>query len=193
MDNCALLSKQETLLNSLLTYFKNESFIEQMLPIIQGQSNISLRVLDWFVTNYAKKNNIVYSIIDSTVSIPFNVYLDYRLQLKAYNKKLFDPFCRKSRIKIDYKNKIVDTTVGQLNFFKWSIKNKILKYVEEHLTDIIKDMNASYKKNKSKNPDEKYEKNITVESNKKERHELSISATKTINKHDNIKIVVSFD
>jgi len=188
MDNSALQSKQEMLLTSLLSYFKTDSCIEQMIPIIKGQSSISLRVLDWFVTNYAKKNNVMYPIINSNITTAFNVYLDYRLQLKAFNKKLFDPFCRRSRIKLEYKNQIIDTTVGQLNFFRWAIKNKILIYVEQNINEIVKDMNSSYKKNKTT-----CIKNITVQTNKKERHELSVSATKTINRHDNIKIIVSFD
>ena len=39
---------------------------KEMLPIVTGCSHtkVSLRVLDWFVTNYAKKNFIVYNVLD---------------------------------------------------------------------------------------------------------------------------------
>ena len=82
------------------------------MPIINGQSKISLRVMDWFVTNYSKKNNISYlinkdgniinSISDNQTGKEFVVYLDYKLQLKGYQKKQFDPFCRRSRINFYY-------------------------------------------------------------------------------------------
>ncbi|MFM7979984.1 MAG: hypothetical protein ACKPKO_11780, partial [Candidatus Fonsibacter sp.] len=56
------------------------------------------RVLDWFVTNYSKKNNIIYELSeDSSSERYFNVFLQYKCQLKAYKKKMFDPFCRKTR------------------------------------------------------------------------------------------------
>ena len=38
------------------------------------------------------------------------------------------------------------TTVGQLNFFKWAIENKIIDYIKEHLESIDTDMNTNIKK-----------------------------------------------
>ena len=57
-----------------------------MIPIITGKSKISLRVLDWLVTNYAKKNNIIYELSNSKIR-HFNMYLEYKSQLKAYEVK----------------------------------------------------------------------------------------------------------
>ena len=37
-------------------------FLKQMMNIINGESNISLRIIDWFVTDFAKKNYTVYEI-----------------------------------------------------------------------------------------------------------------------------------
>ena len=129
--------KQNLLMNSLETFFKKKENLDVIMPIINGQSKISLRVMDWFVTNYSKKNNISYlinkdgniinSISDNQTGKEFVVYLDYKLQLKGYQKKQFDPFCRRSRINFYYDgNKSLVTTVGQLNFFRWTIQNSVL-------------------------------------------------------------------
>jgi len=70
------------------------------------------------------------------------VHDNYKCQLKEYNKKNFDPFCRWNRIRMYYdKNKFFYTTIAQLNFFKWAIEKHILDYVIENLETIEKSMN----------------------------------------------------
>ena len=103
-------------------FFNNYSNINSMLPIINGESDISLRIIDWFVTNYSKKNNIL-QYNDSQL---FNVYTNYKKQLKAYLKKQFDPFCRRNMINYNYNNNddYLETTVGQLNFSNGQLKTK---------------------------------------------------------------------
>ena len=64
---------------------------EKILPIVTGNSEISLRVLDYFVTNYSKYNDVK---IKKKNNINYNVYQDYKNKLKSYNKRFFDPFCR---------------------------------------------------------------------------------------------------
>ena len=112
-------SKKDLLMHSLIHFFKNSDNLNQVIPIITGKSDISLRILDWFVTNYSKKNNIHYQVNDINGKVKnFIVYLDYKAQLKAYSKKNFDPFCRRERISfIDHNNTDLITTIGQLNFF----------------------------------------------------------------------------
>ena len=116
-------SKQDLLMVSLTQFFKGKNNLNKMLKIIYGKSSISLRILDWFVTNYSKKFNIMYDIIDKDNNLKkFNVFIEYKSQLKSYSKKQFDPFCRRERISFyDTDNKEIITTVGQLNFFRWSI------------------------------------------------------------------------
>jgi len=151
-----------------------------MLPIINGQSKISLRIIDWFVTNYSKKKNTSFiKKIDDKHQERWEVYVNYKKQLKAYSKKQFDPFCRRERINFYYnEDKSIVTTVGQLNFFRWAIENKIVNYIDKELCGIEKDMNNSLR-------------NLTRDKNKK-RHELSVSATKKLNKH-NVKIIIKFE
>jgi hypothetical protein len=141
------LTQNDLLTAKLLTFFKRNDFepLKIMLDVINGESSISLRIIDWFSTNYAKKNYTVYTIPESG-SKPerrFKVYLDYKLNLKAYSKKRFDPFCRWDRITFPYiNNTYIQTTVGQLNFFKWAIENRVIHYIEANYRDIEHDMNS---------------------------------------------------
>ena len=180
-----VVSKKDLLMQSLISFFMTRVNLDKIIPIITGKSKISLRILDWFVTNFSKKNNINYELfLENGQKKNFIVYLDYKSQLKAYSKKNFDPFCRRERISfIDHDNNELITTVGQLNFFRWSIENNILSYVNDNYDIIEKDMNISLK-NLYKKKD--------GDNTRRKRTELSISATKTVNKH-NVSIVVKFD
>ena len=91
--------KEETLINFLIGYYKNK--MELLKDILNQNTPLSLRLLDWLVTNYAKKYNIIYPLYRENEVIYFNIYLDYKNQLKAYSKKFFDPFCRQKRILIN--------------------------------------------------------------------------------------------
>jgi hypothetical protein len=179
-------SKKDLLMQSLINFFTNREYLDQVIPIITGKSKVSLRILDWFVTNYSKKNNTHFQVEDIKLKIKnFIVYLDYKAQLKAYSKKSFDPFCRRERISfIDHDNKELITTVGQLNFFRWGIENNILSYINENFDIIETDMNNSLRN--------LYKKKDGEEKNRRKRTELSVSATKTVNKH-NVSIIVQFD
>ena len=197
--------KQDLLMESLIKYYFNNKKINSILNIINGISTISLRVLDWFVTNYSKKNNIIYLIksdIDNTSRL-FNVYLDYKQQLKGYSKKQFDPFCRRGRIQFYYNNtEYITTTVGQLNFFRWANNYNILEYIKKNVQTIEKDMNESYKNQygtvhkKSKQNDLKLKSvNVKIHKQKpkrKKRHELSKSACKSVTKY-NTRVTLLFD
>jgi len=180
-------TQNELLLNNLMDFYKNDYYLNRMLKIITGESKISLRIVDWFATNYAKKNYTLYPIHSSNGDIiRFKVYFDYKLKLKAYSKKRFDPFCRWDRISIPYKNGTsIETTIGQLNFFKWAIENKVIEYIEENYDTIEKDMNNRNSTSKRK------ETVVDNSKTRKKREELSISATKSIKKEE-VEIVVQF-
>jgi len=177
-------TQNELLLNKLLSYYKDSNNLDTMLSIINGDSKISLRIVDWFATNYAKKNYTVYNNLQNN---RFKVYNDYKLKLKAYSKRRFDPFCRWDRITIPYKeNTLIQTTIGQLNFFKWALENNVIKFIEENYSAIEQDMNLRNSTSKRKeltNPQTK---------TRKKREELSISATKSIKKED-VEIIVEFN
>lgn len=182
----AYTTQNDLLLNKLEMYYKDTSKLSRMLSIINGDSNISLRIVDWFVTNYAKKQFTCYELPKSKTR--FKVYNDYKLNLRSYSKKRFDPFCRWERISIPYiDDTSIQTTIGQLNFFKWAIDNSVIEYIEQNYKIIERDMNernSTAKKNdKEVNLDNK---------TRKKREELSQLATRSMKK-ENIEIVVSFN
>lgn len=114
----------------------------RILPILTGESPISLRVVDWFVTNYARVHQTVYKLAAQGEEAYFLVYPHYKAQLKAFSKRQFDPFCRRERVEFVYDGKnALETTVGQLNFFRWALLHGVLDYIESHLSEIEKDMN----------------------------------------------------
>lgn len=203
----SLTDKKDRLMTKLTEFFTlDKKNIDKMLPIVREEHKISLRILDWFVTNYSKKYNINYTKTDGN---QFNVYLKYKDQLKAYSKRQFDPFRRRERITFYYETKkCIATTVGQLNFFKWAIENEILNYVLKNYSkiedDMMKSMREKYKNKKKKiNNSKLITKNNNNSSSKKhkkqfdttlksKRKELSISATKTVTKQY-VKVIVTFD
>jgi len=187
------ITQNDLLLKNLMIFYNTEENdnLDKMLRIITGESKISLRIVDWFATNYAKKYYTLY-VIDQTVenvARRFKVYDDYKLKLKAYSKKRFDPFCRWDRISSPYKyGNCIETTIGQLNFFKWALENKVVDYIEQNYETIEKDMN-------NRNSTSKRKELLLVGDNsktRKKREELSISATKSIKK-EKVEIVVQFN
>jgi hypothetical protein len=192
-----------------MVFYENRDHLDKMMRIINGESKISLRIVDWFVTNFAKKHYTIYelssprnrenqsNLFSIEEKIRFKVYNDYKLKLKAYSKKRFDPFCRWERISIPYDSeKIMETTIGQLNFFKWAIENKIVDYIETNYAAIEDDMNHRNSTSKRRSPTDKsceieYESTDNTKTRKK-REELSVSACKCIKK-ETVKIVVKFN
>jgi len=197
MNNSNYTTQNDLLLKNLMIFYKTYDLdgiyntnnnLDKILKIITGETKISLRIVDWFATNYAKKYYTLY-VIEGThdnVTRRFKVYDDYKLKLKAYSKKRFDPFCRWDRISIPYKNGTsIETTIGQLNFFKWTLENKVIEYIEQNYAEIEKDMN-------NRNSTSKRKEIITDNSKtRKKREELSISATKSIKK-EKVEIIVQF-
>jgi hypothetical protein len=167
-------SREQLVLHRLTTFYSNEVHLARIRSILSGESKISLRLIDWLVTNYAKKFNISYvTKKDARYVI---VYLTYKSHLKAYSKKMFDPFCRWTRVNFHG----VSTTVGQLNFFAWAMEDDIIDYLFAHHDDIHADMETRMSAGEKK-----------TEHTRKKRHELSHSATKSLKHHD-VKITVSF-
>lgn len=163
------MSKKDILLGSLLEFYKEQNNFDTFLEFIEKKSDMALRTLDWFSTNYTKYKKVIINGID--------IQCDYRQQLKGYQKEFFDPFRRKDRVYIRYeklptdgykleciseaeneemsKNEsttniktVVITTVGQLNFFRWAIRRGIINYINNHIEDIQNSQNILIKKRK---------------------------------------------
>ena len=192
-------TQNELLLTKLMDFYSDKCNMNKLVNVVNGESKTSLRIIDWFVTNFAKEYFTVYTIPAKTRCSTvingeenkerFKVFNSYKLELKAYNKSRFDPFCRRDRITIPYNETTgMVTTIGQLNFFKWAIENRILEYIEENFEAIENDMNSRNSISKKKTPDSKTD---IDNKTRKKREELSISACKIIKK-DILSIVVKF-
>jgi hypothetical protein len=132
--------KQELIIASLQRFYTARDDLNEVVELLKGTSEISLRLVDWFVTNYAKVHSTAYTANGQE----FVVYMNYKNQLKAYSKKLFDPFCRRERISFQVPgHEPFLTTVGKLNFFRWAIEKDILTYIKGHQTEIEREMNVS--------------------------------------------------
>jgi len=139
--------KQELIISSLQRFYSNRDDLNEIVELLKGTGSISLRLIDWFVTNYSKVHSTSY-IFNSQ---EFVVYMNYKNQLKAYSKKLFDPFCRRERISFQIPgHDAFLTTVGKLNFFRWALEKGILTYIKGHQEEIEKEMNAAMKEQAKK-------------------------------------------
>ena len=187
--------KMDILLDSLYRYYGISKNMKKLLDVVNNNSKVSLRIIDWFVTNYSKKFNVFYTLYKTPcgkvtftsegneIYKQFNTYKSYKSQLKSFSKKRFDPFCRRQRIQFSCNEEQIETTVGQLNFFKWAIDNLIIDYIKLHYSEIEEDMNESYNmiKKQKKNSKER-----------KKREELSKSASRGLN-YNQVKIILDFD
>ena len=180
----ARITQNSLIMQNLMEFYNKDNNLEVMLSIINGDSSISLRIVDWFATNYAKQYYVTYA---TTNEPRFKVYVDYKLKLRSYSKRRFDPFCRWERISIPYNDgEYIQTTIGQLNFFKWALENNVIKYIQDHYSEIEADMNnrnSTSKRRRSSGPANK---------TRKKREELSVSASKTVHREE-VEIVVKFN
>jgi len=136
------ISSQENILLSNIEKFYKKNLVNtsEIINIMKGQSVISMRLIDYFVTNYSKKYRVNYKIKRNDIKENFNVFTSYKSQLKAYNKKYFDPFSRGNRIPLFFKDDCIITTIGQLNFFRWFYINKVHVFIESNLSKIENDL-----------------------------------------------------
>lgn len=168
--------KHDVLLKSLEKFYDDSATFETFQHVVTGQTRMSLRVLDWLVTNYSKKKNVVYTTRVGDRDVAFNLFLEYKSALKGFSKRLMDPFCRRGRVSF----KGVETTCGQLNFFRWAITYGVLDYATQHHDDIENDMLASIQ--------HRYGKAGDASSKRKELSKAAIkSCTATT-----VKVVVKF-
>lgn len=169
--------KHDVLLKSLEKFYDDPAIFDIFKNVVTGQTRMSLRVLDWLVTNYSKKKNVVYTARVGDRDVAFNLFLEYKSALKGFSKRLMDPFCRRGRVCF----KGVETTCGQLNFFRWAITHGVLDYATQHHDDIEQDMLNSIQHRYGNKTDDSTTK----------RKELSKAAIKSCTA-TTVKVVVKF-
>jgi hypothetical protein len=159
-----IVSKEETILEALIQFYRQDPFYLNILASVSRQKTIiSLREMDYTVTNYSNNNKVIYNLRDGT---EFNMYLNYKCELRGYSKKCFDPFCRRQRLFLDFETKTplfledseieeyktredgIVTTIGQLSFFKWAIINEVIDYCFANKDKINREMEKMDNKKK---------------------------------------------
>jgi hypothetical protein len=148
----SIMTHDNLLKQELTDFYSGTDFLRRMSAIINGK-RLSLRLLDWFVCNYSKEYFTIFRMKrGETENVRFIVYIDYKTNLDIYSKKRFAPFCRHDRVYVPYdEENYMETTIGQLNFFRWVFKNKILEYIEANYDDIKRDMDARNTSRKKRN------------------------------------------
>jgi hypothetical protein len=166
--------KPELVISSLQRFYSTHPEINKVLTYLTGDAPLSLRIIDWFVTKFSRKNFVHYPLNGQD----FLVYLSYKGQLKAYSKQYFDPNCRRERImfKIPGQEQFM-TTIGKLNFFRWALESKILDYIEAHEEEIRTGYN-SYLKDTTQT--QKRGKNNTASSTDSNVTATSVESSETI-------------
>ena len=157
------------LLEPLKDFYSNKKNLELLVLILNNKNSniisisdhkkISLRLIDWFVTNYCKKYKISIQIKKSKKVHFISIYDSYKSNLKAFSKKAFDPFRRKEKIFLNYDNKDKNSKVFKIVFAEKPIKknnyNDIYAYIKDNKKNIENDMISSQKENNIKKLDKK--------------------------------------
>lgn len=111
-------------------------FVAENPELIGIISNSSFRKIEWFLTRFA---------IRSPIEVGFHqdIGAEYRNQMLKYGKRYFDPFKRTNKIAIDHNGVQFETSIGQLNFFRWAYMNGVLDYVNDNIELITQEMNTA--------------------------------------------------
>lgn len=135
-----MANKEELLLKSLDEFFSIPEHFAELNDILTRKNGISLRNIEWFVTNYSKEKSTQFVTRSGS---HIDVHIAYKSSLGGYSKKLFDPFCRTSRIEF----KGLTTTIAQLNFIRWCMRNGILDYIKAEQSQIHSELKGSHNRN----------------------------------------------
>lgn len=139
--------KAWTLARCCIEFFNRKpEALETFLRTVKRQESFSLRIVDWAVTNYSRRNRITVH----HRGLPVDINQDYRRHLGVFTKKYFDPFARRERIELLIKptNTILSTTVGQLNFMKWLLERGIHVHIVQLRAEIEADMRDNHGRRK---------------------------------------------
>lgn len=170
-------SKFELHKRNMLNYYSNNpESLRIFIEIVKNRSTVvSLRLLDWFVTNYVND-----TFPDDTPESKLQrqqLFFSYTQNLNSYKKVWFDPFARElpdkgshkilfdtqnmtmeCRIESEFETNsehIIATTIGQLNFFRSAIEYGIINYVFEHREKIQAHMIAGLNTRKTQKANQK--------------------------------------
>ena len=156
-----LYSKEKFLYKEINSFYTkiDKKDVGRIIDIINGESQLSLRLFDWYVTQYVKHHVVN---CNNTEGEPTTVYISYKSMLDVYKKIFFDPFCRSkngfsNKFTYNYdkkdKTKVIKTSICQLNFFMWALQTKLVDIINKDYENLSKEMCNYYKQIKQKKKD----------------------------------------
>lgn len=132
-------------LKTVLTVFETK-----MMRNTKREPRLSLTLLDWIVSRYAKFYSCTF--IHPETQQLIDIHEEYVLQLKGYSKRRSDPFCRSQRFPLTIQTpegeKKIVTSVRQLNFMKFLTQTGIFKYIQDNLPELYEKYIESKSKSK---------------------------------------------
>ena len=147
-------------LKKLTAFYSPERIQTYLIPLINQQSRVSLRALDWLVTNHSKRHNVVYmwQISPMKKKEIVTIHENYKNWLRHFRCRLYDPFRRGQRIyfigplqdnteklktpcvQVSNNTAQYPTTVAQLNFLYFAWIYGVYDYAEKHIHEIVPEM-----------------------------------------------------
>ena len=144
-----MVTKEASLINWVERFYNSHRpYLAFVRMVACGKSNtISLRILDWLVTSYAKRHQVV--IFHNNAAV--HLHSEYKCFLASHSKKLFDAFRRRKRVHVNEDGSVNRTpdeneepyfvsTVAQLVFFYWAYQRGVIQYAEKHVHSIEDDL-----------------------------------------------------
>lgn len=135
---CRNREVKDTIYASVVSrFFDDRHNFDAMYAVLRGKRGhgVSLRLLDYFCTVWCLRHECELECGETASDV-------YQACLDAYGKGYFDCFRRSHHFRLEKHGRLVDTTLGQLLFFKEMISRGVLKFVEAQLEAIKCDMTA---------------------------------------------------
>ena len=126
-------------LTSLLPFYTTDRLRSLIVPLISKSSQISLRCVDWLVTNYCETYRVVYRTKQGKI---VELRKLYETWLDMYGKRNLDSYRRHWRVLFNCDGQVYSTTPGQLNFLYLCHENDVLNYARSHHEAIDADLNT---------------------------------------------------
>lgn len=130
-------------LREIHVFFDGPMLDRMLIPVVMQTYSVSLRLLDYTMTNWAKKTRVMSVMNTRSGPVPLNIFSLYKDWLHFYRRRGFDSFRRRERIYFEHTDgsgTVLESTVAQLNFLRWAEMYGIMEYVHKHKTLIEDDM-----------------------------------------------------
>lgn len=142
-------SKFRLFKQKLLPFWTEDRIRSIFLPIVNDCNPVSLRMLDWLCTNFAKRRSVVcVRKYPQNNNVEFvDICQRYKQECAEHRRAGFDPFARAHGknaddwiLLCDIDGQTFRTTVAQLNFLQWAEENEVLRYAKDHRSEIAAEM-----------------------------------------------------